>query len=50
MRESKRNQGMTNRSIAVPPKASRYTINENCLGVTMSGAEIDAFEAPSDDT
>lgn len=38
------------RGFAVPSKASRYTINENCLGVTMSGAEIDAFEAPSDDT
>ena len=26
----------------------RYSINENLLGVTMSGSEIDAFDAPDD--
>jgi len=32
----------------VEPDASRYSINENILGVTMSGSEIDDFEAPDD--
>lgn len=36
------------RGFAVPVKASRYTINENLLGVTISGAEIDTFGPPSD--
>ncbi|MCB9839047.1 MAG: argininosuccinate synthase [Phycisphaeraceae bacterium] len=30
----------------VEQDASRYSINENLLGVTMSGSEIDRFEAP----
>ncbi len=30
----------------VEPEVSRYSINENLLGVTMSGTEIDLFEAP----
>ncbi len=34
------------RGFAVPAKASRYTINDNLLGVTVSGAEIDTFGAP----
>jgi len=38
------------RGFSVPAKASRYTINDNLLGVTISGAEIDAFEAPGPDT
>ncbi len=33
-----------------PAKQTRYTINENVLGVTMSGSEIDEWKAPSDDT
>ncbi len=32
----------------VRDKTSTYTINENLLGVTISGAEIDRFEAPGD--
>lgn len=36
--------------IEVPDNASRYSINENLLGVTLSGAEIDDFAAPQDDT
>lgn len=34
----------------VPESNSRYSINENLLGVTLSGQEIDEFGAPSDDT
>ena len=34
----------------VPAKATRYTINENCLGVTVSGGEIDAFGHPGPET
>ena len=32
----------------VRDKTSTYTINENLLGVTISGAEIDRFDAPGD--
>jgi argininosuccinate synthase len=38
------------RGFAVRPKTSRYSINANLLGVTISGAEIDAFEAPGPET
>jgi argininosuccinate synthase len=34
----------------VPVSASRYSINENILGVTVSGGAIDRFQAPDDDT
>lgn len=37
------------RGFSVPPRAKRYTINENVLGVTLSGAEIDRFEEPSEE-
>lgn len=33
-----------------PAKQTRYTINENLLGVTMSGSEIDEWKEPSDET
>ena len=33
-----------------PAKQTRYTINENILGVTMSGSEIDEWKEPSDET
>ena len=36
--------------ISVPDEASRYSINENLLGTTISGSEIDRFEAPGEDT
>ncbi len=36
--------------VEVRTNASRYSINENLLGVTISGSEIDEFEAPSADT
>lgn len=35
--------------IEVSEEARRYSINENLLGVTISGSEIDAFEAPAED-
>jgi len=41
---------MARAGIEVPESASRYSINENLLGVTLSGREIDRFEAPADDT
>ncbi len=37
------------RGFSVPARAKRYTINENVLGVTLSGGEIDRFEEPSPD-
>lgn len=36
--------------IEVPTSNSRYSINENLLGVTLSGQEIDAFGVPGEDT
>ena len=36
------------RGFAVKAKQKSYTINENLLGVTMSGGEIDRWEAPGD--
>jgi argininosuccinate synthase len=41
-------QYLEQRGFAVRAKQKHYTINENLLGVTMSGGEIDAFEAPGD--
>jgi argininosuccinate synthase len=36
--------------VEVPAKSGRYSINENLLGVTISGSEVDRFEAPGPDT
>jgi len=36
------------RGFAVDAKQQAYTINENLLGVTMSGGEIDRWEAPGE--
>ena len=36
------------RGFGVRGKQKQYTINENLLGVTLSGGEIDAWEAPGD--
>ncbi len=33
----------------VPDKIDRYTINENLMGVTLSGSEIDDWKEPSDE-
>ncbi len=38
------------RGIGIRAKTGRYTINENLLGVTISGSEIDEFQAPTDET
>jgi argininosuccinate synthase len=38
------------RGFDVRLKTSRYSINENLLGVTMSGSEIDEWQAPGDET
>jgi argininosuccinate synthase len=38
------------RGFDVPATTKRYTINQNMLGATLSGAEIDAFAAPGDET
>ncbi|MCZ6835747.1 MAG: argininosuccinate synthase [Planctomycetota bacterium] len=43
-------QYLKERGFIAPPKTARYTINENILGVTISGSEIDAFTPPSDET
>lgn len=37
---------LRSRGFAVSDEAKRYTINENLLGVTISGSEIDSFGAP----
>jgi argininosuccinate synthase len=38
------------RGFDVRAKASRYTVNENLLGVTTSGSEIDSFAEPGPET
>lgn len=40
---------MAEAGIEVPASASRYSINENLLGVTISGSEIDRYQAPAPD-
>jgi argininosuccinate synthase len=42
-------QVLADAGIEVPASSGRYSINENILGVTISGSEIDRFEAPADD-
>ena len=42
-------QVMADAGIEVDASASRYSINENLLGVTISGSEIDEYEQPADD-
>jgi len=41
---------LKNAGFSVPGKVSRYSINENLLGVTISGSEIDEFKAPGTET
>lgn len=43
-------QQLTAAGFDVPLSNSRYSINENLLGVTVSGGAIDQFQAPEDDT
>jgi argininosuccinate synthase len=40
---------MREAGIGVDAASSRYSINENLLGVTISGSEIDEYRAPADD-
>jgi argininosuccinate synthase len=40
---------MAEAGIEVEASASRYSINENLLGTTISGSEIDEFRPPADD-
>jgi argininosuccinate synthase len=40
---------MADAGIEVDASASRYSINENLLGVTISGSEIDQYLQPADD-
>ncbi|MBA2660812.1 MAG: argininosuccinate synthase [Bradymonadaceae bacterium] len=41
---------LTQLGFATRPKFTRYTINENLLGVTTSGSEIDEWKAPGPET
>ena len=41
-------QWLAERGFGVRDKTSTYTINENLLGTTISGAEIDEFGSPDD--
>lgn len=41
---------LKNAGVAIPEKTGKYSINENLLGVTISGSEIDEFEAPDAET
>ncbi|MEM1347125.1 MAG: argininosuccinate synthase [Myxococcota bacterium] len=41
---------LAERGFPVRPKTTRYTINENVLGVTISGSEVDAWQRPTDET
>ncbi len=43
-------QQLTDAGFDVPDSSSRYSINENLLGVTVSGGAIDRFGAPEADT
>lgn len=49
VREFEKNY-LAERGYTVRDKTSTYTINENLLGVTISGAEIDAWETPGPQT
>ena len=42
-------QVMADAGIEVDASASRYSINENLLGVTISGSEIDEYRQPASD-
>ncbi|MFU8806153.1 MAG: argininosuccinate synthase [Bradymonadaceae bacterium] len=41
---------LAERGFETPPKYSRYTINENLLGVTISGSEVDDWKEPGPET
>jgi argininosuccinate synthase len=41
---------LENAGVSIPEKTGKYSINENLLGVTISGSEVDEFEAPGPET
>jgi len=41
---------LKNAGVSIPEKTGKYSINENLLGVTISGSEIDEFESPDAET
>jgi argininosuccinate synthase len=41
---------LKNAGVSIPEKTGKYSINENLLGVTMSGSEIDQFDPPGEET
>jgi len=43
-------ESLKNAGVSIPDKTGKYSINENLLGVTISGSEIDEFEAPDTET
>ena len=43
-------QYLAERGFEVRPKTSVYTINENLLGVTTSGSEVDEWKVPGEET
>lgn len=43
--------GILNKAgVSIPEKTGKYSINENLLGVTISGSEIDEFKSPGAET
>jgi argininosuccinate synthase len=41
---------LKNAGVSIPEKTGKYSINENLLGVTISGSEIDQFDPPGEET
>jgi argininosuccinate synthase len=41
---------LQNAGVEVPEKSGLYSVNENLLGVTVSGSEVDRFEVPGEAT
>ena len=41
---------LRNAGVSIAEKTGKYSINENLLGVTISGSEIDQFESPGSET
>ncbi len=41
---------LKNAGVSIPEKTGKYSINENLLGVTISGSEIDEFNSPGAET
>jgi argininosuccinate synthase len=37
---------LKNAGVSIPEKTGKYSINENLLGVTISGSEVDEFNSP----